>query len=78
MNKADLYARFNAMQYQHSQSILGQYLPRLSWEGTGEMVVDIGCGTSNVLAAGMEELTSDCTVLGLDISPKMVQFAEDR
>ena len=54
----------------------------MSWREEGELIFDIGCGTgdvtSDILAARTKEYTVSPSLLGVDISPKMVQFAKEK
>ncbi|MFB3907745.1 MAG: class I SAM-dependent methyltransferase [Candidatus Eisenbacteria bacterium] len=46
--------------------------------GTGETVLDIGCGTGNLTTALLNHLSADGRVEAVDISPRMIETARGK
>jgi len=46
--------------------------------GPSEHVLDVGCGTGNLTAALLRRLSADGNVVGIDLSPKMIEVAREK
>ena len=60
MNNANLYSSSNSLQRRDAESVIKEFLPKMSWKrannkqgnvdnlGGGELVLDVGCGSGDV------------------------------
>ncbi|KAL1122093.1 hypothetical protein AAG570_003499 [Ranatra chinensis] len=75
MNNPRLYTIGSSLQIRDAKEILEQHMHKLSW-GYGEKVLDIGCGPGTVTTSILQPLLpADATLVGCDLSEKMVAFA---
>ncbi len=69
IDQASTYNKNSDLQWEWALSAVNKY----PWKGS-ERVLDVGCGDGKITAKIAEKVTQG-TVVGLDVSPKMIGFA---
>lgn len=76
MDDAELYQKSNSLQRRDAIQCLETYARRIRWRKS-DKVIDIGCGDGGVTDILKTHIPATCTLLGCDISNKMIHYAND-
>lgn len=76
MNNAELYEKNNTLQKRDALQCLQEYGKKIKWKNL-DAIIDIGCGDGGVTTDVLKRFipSNFKKVIGVDISEKMVQFA---
>lgn len=74
MENAELYQKSNSLQQRDATQCLDTYGRDIRWKKF-DRVIDIGCGDGGVTDILKTYMPVNCTLLGCDISKKMIDFA---
>lgn len=76
MNNAELYEKNNTLQKRDALQCLQEYENKIKWKNL-DAIIDIGCGDGGVTTDVLKRFipSNYKKVIGVDISQKMVQFA---